>query len=76
MAALLNNQEVMPQPSYVDTIRHRLTLESGTLQGHGRRNLALVYPGPYNVGMSSLGFQTVYRLSLKQRAQPLAAVGT
>ncbi len=25
-------------------------------------NLALVYPSPYNIGMSSLGFQTIYRL--------------
>ena len=52
----------MSQTSYVDTIRLRLTRESGTLQGHGRRNIAMVYPSPYNVGMSSLGFQTVYRL--------------
>ena len=30
----------MAQTSYVDTIRLRLTRESGTLQGHGRRNIA------------------------------------
>ncbi len=28
----------------------------------GRINVALVYPNTYHVGMSSLGFQTVYRL--------------
>jgi radical SAM superfamily enzyme YgiQ (UPF0313 family) len=28
----------------------------------GRHRLALLYPSPYHVGMSSLGFQAVYRL--------------
>ncbi len=43
-------------------IARRLGLEQGTLYGQGRRALALVYPSPYEVGMSSLGYQTVYRL--------------
>lgn len=42
-------------------IRERLVDEQGTLFGHGRRALALVYPSPYAVGMASLGYQTVYR---------------
>lgn len=46
----------------LDLIRSRLEVERGTLLGHGRRAVALVYPSPYSVGMSSLGFQQVYRL--------------
>jgi radical SAM superfamily enzyme YgiQ (UPF0313 family) len=40
----------------------RLAAETGTLRQHGDLAIALVYPSPYNVGMSSLGYQTVYRL--------------
>ncbi len=39
-----------------------LSEESGTRIKHARSSLALVYPSPYRVGMSSLGFQTLYRL--------------
>ena len=39
----------------------RLASEIGTLRKHGDLAIALVYPSPYNVGMSSLGYQTVYR---------------
>ena len=35
-------------------------MEEGTIFGHGRRKVALVYPSPYPVAMSSLGFQAVY----------------
>ena len=45
----------------VDIIRQRLAEEQGTLTKKGRRSVALVYPSPYEVGMASLGFQTVYR---------------
>jgi radical SAM superfamily enzyme YgiQ (UPF0313 family) len=45
-----------------ESVAERLARESGTLIGQGRRKLALVYPSPYAVGMSSLGFQQVYRL--------------
>ena len=48
--------------SQVDVIRERLRCEAGTLFGHGSRSVALVYPSPYALGMSSLGFQHVYRL--------------
>lgn len=34
----------------------------GTRFTHKARSLALAYPSPYHVGMSSLGFQTLYRL--------------
>ena len=43
-------------------IRHqRLAAERGTLFKQGDLSFALVYPSPYHVGMSSLGFQTIYR---------------
>lgn len=45
-----------------DLIEARLAAEHGTLYGRGRRAVALVYPSPYPVAMSSLGFQVVYTL--------------
>jgi len=39
----------------------RLAAEVGTIHKQAARAIALVYPSPYTVGMSSLGFQTVYR---------------
>jgi hypothetical protein len=39
----------------------RLAAERGTLFKQGDLAVALVYPSPYHVGMSSLGFQTIYR---------------
>jgi radical SAM superfamily enzyme YgiQ (UPF0313 family) len=43
-------------------IRSRLADEQGTLRREAERRAALVYPSPYHVGMSSLGFQAAYRL--------------
>lgn len=43
-------------------IRARLDDEIGTLHREAPRRVALVYPSPYHVGMSSLGYQTIYRL--------------
>jgi len=40
----------------------RLAAEVGTLHKQAALAVALCYPSPYKVGMSSLGFQTVYRL--------------
>jgi len=40
----------------------RLADEVGTIHKQATRAIALCYPSPYTVGMSSLGFQTVYRL--------------
>jgi radical SAM superfamily enzyme YgiQ (UPF0313 family) len=39
----------------------RLAAETGTLRRQGAFGVALCYPSPYAVGMSSLGFQTIYR---------------
>jgi radical SAM superfamily enzyme YgiQ (UPF0313 family) len=40
----------------------RLAAERGTLIAQAELPIALVYPSPYHVGMSSLGYQTIYRL--------------
>jgi radical SAM superfamily enzyme YgiQ (UPF0313 family) len=38
-----------------------LAAEEGTLHKDAPLKVALCYPSPYNVGMSSLGYQTIYR---------------
>lgn len=43
-------------------VERRLADEIGTIIREGTFRVSLVYPSPYNVGMSSLGFQTIYRL--------------
>jgi radical SAM superfamily enzyme YgiQ (UPF0313 family) len=44
-----------------DQRRNRLATEQGTLFKVAPLRVALCYPSPYQVGMSSLGFQTIYR---------------
>lgn len=39
----------------------RLAAEEGTIYRRAPRRVALVYPSPYRVGMSSLGYQSIYR---------------
>ncbi|HMJ10963.1 MAG TPA: radical SAM protein [Polyangiaceae bacterium] len=43
-------------------ITQRLEDESGRIDKQAPLVVGLVYPSPYHVGMSSLGFQSVYRL--------------
>jgi radical SAM superfamily enzyme YgiQ (UPF0313 family) len=42
-------------------VRSRLADERGTLRKQAPESVALCYPSPYRTGMSSLGFQTIYR---------------
>ncbi len=42
-------------------IRQRVGTEEGTLRKQATLRIALCYPSPYKVGMSSLGYQTIYR---------------
>ena len=51
-------------PGLKETIARRLTHELGTVRKDpgGKLRVCLVYPNTYRVGMSSLGFQTVYHL--------------
>ncbi|MBX7115060.1 MAG: B12-binding domain-containing radical SAM protein [Myxococcaceae bacterium] len=44
-----------------DAVKQRLADEHGTLFKEAQLRVALAYPSPYHVGMSSLGFQTIYR---------------
>jgi radical SAM superfamily enzyme YgiQ (UPF0313 family) len=44
-----------------ELIRRRLSDEVGTVFKDAPSRVALVYPSPYRVGMSSLGFQSIYR---------------
>ena len=50
--------------SYIEHARRILAREHGVVikDWGGKLPVALVYPNTYRVGMSSLGFQTVYRL--------------
>ena len=51
-------------PRLLPTIRRRTASEIGAVRKDhgGRLRVCLVYPNTYSVGMSSLGFQTVYHL--------------
>jgi radical SAM superfamily enzyme YgiQ (UPF0313 family) len=42
-------------------VRRLVADERGTLRRQASLRVALCYPSPYSVGMSSLGFQTIYR---------------
>ena len=44
-----------------DAIRERMCAESGTLVREAPEQVAWLYPSPYAAGMSSLGYQTLYR---------------
>lgn len=45
----------------LESARSLLRDEQGTLLKEAGLKVALCYPSPYHVGMSSLGFQTIYR---------------
>jgi radical SAM superfamily enzyme YgiQ (UPF0313 family) len=45
-----------------DLIKSRLSREVGRIDKSAPWRVALSYPSPYSVGMSSLGFQQIYRL--------------
>ena len=45
-----------------ELIDRRLEQERGTIHKHGPLQVALVYPSPYRIGMSSLGYQVMYGL--------------
>lgn len=51
----MNSWEILTQ------VRRRVAEEEGVLRKPAALPIALCYPAPYAVGMSSLGFQTIYR---------------
>jgi len=51
----------MSRQDHIDRARALLAAEEGTLHKAAPWRVALAYPSPYHVAMSSLGFQTIYR---------------
>lgn len=51
----------MDRWAHIEGLRAQLAREQGTLVKDAPLKVALCYPSPYSVGMSSLGFQAVYR---------------
>ena len=45
----------------ISQVRRRTSEEAGALRGQAPFRIALCYPSHYSIGMSSLGFQTIYR---------------
>ncbi len=52
----------MPSQNTRQLIRARLSREQGRIDKDSPWRVALTYPSPYAVGMSSLGFQQIYRI--------------
>ena len=51
----------MARDSYLASIRERLANETGRRDKHAPYRIALAYPSPYRMGMSSLGFLQIYK---------------
>jgi radical SAM superfamily enzyme YgiQ (UPF0313 family) len=51
----------LPTPQLRERIRRRLADETGRIAKQAPFTVALCYPSPYRVGMSSLGYQRIYR---------------
>jgi radical SAM superfamily enzyme YgiQ (UPF0313 family) len=51
----------MPRPDFSEIVRYRLGRERGRYDRQAPFTVALAYPSPYRVGMSSLGYQQIYK---------------
>src|ERR1019366_9327823 len=51
----------LPTPQLSERIRRRLADETGRIAKEAPFTVALCYPSPSRVGMSSLGYQRIYR---------------
>jgi radical SAM superfamily enzyme YgiQ (UPF0313 family) len=51
----------LPTPTLRERIRRRLADETGRIAKQAPFTVGLCYPSPYRVGMSSLGYQRIYR---------------
>jgi radical SAM superfamily enzyme YgiQ (UPF0313 family) len=58
---VLSRAPMQSRWSLLAPLRERLADEIGTLRKEAEVRIALCYPSPYFAGMSSLGFQTIYR---------------
>jgi radical SAM superfamily enzyme YgiQ (UPF0313 family) len=56
----------LPTPQLCERIRRRLADETGRIAKQAPFTVALCYPSPYRVGMSSLGYQRVYRALMEE----------
>ncbi len=56
-----------PSPQLGERIRTRLADERGRIAKQAPFTVGLCYPSPYRVGMSSLGFQRIYRALMEAR---------
>ena len=52
----------MSRDALLSTIRRRLAVEIGRIDKHAPFRVALAYPSPYRVGMSSLGYLQIYKM--------------
>ena len=66
--AVAKGPEIRQEPAHrvvsvtlKERIRRRLADEVGRIQKQAPFTVALCYPSPYSAGMSSLGFQRIYR---------------
>ena len=57
-----HGRERAAKDTFQEKVRRRLGSEVAPIRSEGAFKAALVYPSPYTVGMSSLGYQRVYRL--------------
>lgn len=55
------SQRFMSSSAYTNLIRDRLRDEVGAIAKQAPLRVALSYPSPYSVAMSSLGYQRIYR---------------
>ncbi len=55
------DHEFVRQDRFRELVRHRLRLERGRIEKQAPYVVALAYPSPYRVGMSSLGYLQIYR---------------
>jgi radical SAM superfamily enzyme YgiQ (UPF0313 family) len=56
----------VPTPQLGERIRRRLADETGRIAKQAPFTVALCYPSPYRVGMSSLGYQRIYRALMEE----------
>jgi radical SAM superfamily enzyme YgiQ (UPF0313 family) len=54
-------RKAVSRDAFSAKVRRRLGSEAGAIRSEGAFNAALVYPSPYATGMSSLGYQRIYR---------------
>ena len=59
--ARLRAEALLPARPFARVIEERLRAEVGAIPKQAPLRIALTYPSPYAVGMSSLGFQRMYR---------------